>query len=79
MVSTIQNLTRLNLPMFIAPLLVECFESGDSRTSENLGLSGIHSLFIREHNRIAQQLALINSAWNFLFEFEGDLNVAVTS
>ena len=56
--------------MFVAPLLVECFESGDSRTSrrknfqENLGLSGIHSLFIREHNRIAQQLALINSAWN---------------
>jgi peroxidase len=43
---------------------LKCFESGDSRTSENLGLSGIHALFIREHNRIAQQLALINSAWN---------------
>ncbi len=43
---------------------LKCFESGDSRTTENLGLSGIHALFVREHNRIAQELAKINSEWD---------------
>ncbi len=43
---------------------LKCFESGDVRTSESLGLVGIHTLFIREHNRIAHELALINREWN---------------
>ncbi len=42
----------------------KCFESGDSRTSENLGLTGIHTLFVREHNRIAQSLAQVNTGWD---------------
>lgn len=37
-----------------------CFKSGDARTSENLGLTGIHSVFVREHNRIATELAALN-------------------
>ncbi len=42
----------------------KCFESGDTRTTENLGLTGIHALFVREHNRIAQNLVKINPSWN---------------
>ena len=43
---------------------MKCFHSGDSRTSENLGLTGIHTVFVREHNRIAAQLAVLNKDWD---------------
>lgn len=38
--------------------------------NENLGLAIVHSLFLREHNRIARSLASINPHWsdNELFE-----------
>ena len=42
----------------------KCFFAGEHRTSENLGLVGVQTLFNREHNRIATELARINSAWN---------------
>ncbi len=41
-----------------------CFKGGEDRTSENLGLTGIQVLFLREHNRIATELANINKNWN---------------
>ena len=37
---------------------------GEHRTSENLALVGIETLFLREHNRIATELARINPNWN---------------
>ncbi|XP_043268083.1 peroxidase-like [Venturia canescens] len=40
-----------------------CFFSGDPRINENPGLALMHVLFLREHNRVADQLALLNPTW----------------
>ena len=45
-------------------LNLKCFQAGESRTSENLGLAGIQTLFLREHNRLALALANLNPSWN---------------
>ena len=42
----------------------KCFLAGEYRTSENLGLVSMQTLFNREHNRIAAQLAKLNPTWN---------------
>jgi len=41
-----------------------CWLAGDERADENNALASIHTLFVREHNRIADELGFINPSWN---------------
>ncbi|XP_066559025.1 eosinophil peroxidase [Amia ocellicauda] len=41
-----------------------CFMAGDSRANEQLGTVALHTLFLREHNRLATELHRINLHWS---------------
>ncbi|XP_015269114.1 PREDICTED: myeloperoxidase-like [Gekko japonicus] len=43
---------------------IPCFIAGDKRVTENLGLTAIHTLFVREHNRMAMELKRLNPHWD---------------
>ncbi|XP_078511438.1 myeloperoxidase-like [Lissotriton helveticus] len=43
---------------------IPCFIAGDSRASEHMGLSSIHTLFLREHNRLAGIMKTLNPTWD---------------
>lgn len=43
---------------------VECFAAGDSRVNEGLSLIVLHTLWLREHNRVADALKVLNSHWS---------------
>ncbi|KAA0724781.1 Thyroid peroxidase [Triplophysa tibetana] len=40
-----------------------CFQAGDSRANEHLGMIALHTLFLREHNRLAAELRQLNPHW----------------
>lgn len=37
---------------------------GDSRANEHLGMIALHTLFLREHNRLVKKLHLLNPHWS---------------
>ncbi|XP_042365182.1 eosinophil peroxidase isoform X1 [Plectropomus leopardus] len=43
---------------------VPCFIAGDVRVDENIALTSIHTLFMREHNRLARELKRLNPHWD---------------
>uniref|UniRef100_A0A671V2C1 Eosinophil peroxidase-like n=1 Tax=Sparus aurata TaxID=8175 RepID=A0A671V2C1_SPAAU len=51
------NMLRLSLSIL-------CDFSGDERTNENIALTSLHTLGLREHNRLARALAKLNPHWN---------------
>uniref|UniRef100_A0A4X2KUQ9 Thyroid peroxidase n=1 Tax=Vombatus ursinus TaxID=29139 RepID=A0A4X2KUQ9_VOMUR len=43
---------------------IECFLAGDSRASEVISLAAMHTLWLREHNRLAKNLKILNAHWS---------------
>ncbi|KAH9416217.1 hypothetical protein DERP_000716 [Dermatophagoides pteronyssinus] len=41
-----------------------CVFAGDVRVNQQFGITSLQLLFLREHNRLAKQLAKLNSAWD---------------
>ena len=39
------------------------YVAGDVRVNEQVGLTAVHTLFLREHNRLADQIAAANPGW----------------
>ncbi|XP_072932288.1 chorion peroxidase-like [Epargyreus clarus] len=42
----------------------DCFKSGDGRVNEHPGLVAAHIVWLRQHNRMAQELAHLNPHWS---------------
>ncbi|CAF0805368.1 unnamed protein product [Brachionus calyciflorus] len=57
----------------------KCFLAGEYRTSENLALVSMHTLFNREHNRIAAILKTQNPTWTDenLYQESRRINIAI--
>ncbi|XP_058118492.1 chorion peroxidase [Anopheles ziemanni] len=46
------------------PWAKACFKSGDDRTNQLVSLTLVHTMFLREHNRVAARLEALNRHWD---------------
>ncbi|XP_054735568.1 peroxidase [Anastrepha obliqua] len=55
-----------------------CYQAGDIRVNQNPGLAILHTILLREHNRIADTLAKLNPHYNdrTLFQEARKINIA---
>ena len=42
----------------------KCLRSGDERVNDNAGLASLHTVLVREHNRLASLLETVNPHWD---------------
>jgi hypothetical protein len=45
------------------PQPTQFYVAGDVRSNEQVGLTAVHTLFVREHNRLADEIAAANPTW----------------
>jgi len=57
----------------------QCFFAGEGRTNENLALTSMHTLFNRNHNKIATTLASLNPQWidETIYQEARKINLAI--
>ena len=41
-----------------------CYLAGDVRANEQLGLLALHTVWLRQHNSLAEQLSTVNPHWD---------------
>lgn len=41
-----------------------CFIAGDERVNEQIHLTVLHTLYVRDHNRMADQMSVVNPHWD---------------
>lgn len=59
-----EQLEKPDLDCFDRPKNVHCFLGGDERVNEQPTLTALHTLYVRDHNRVAAKLATINPHWD---------------
>ena len=66
-ISALENRRKDGMEPFVGcsnPGELGCFLAGEFRVNEQIVLTVMHTLWFREHNRIARELATLNPKWN---------------
>lgn len=56
--------STLKSPHNLCQISGGCFDAGDLRVNDQISLVSMHTLWTREHNRIVEQLNLLNRHWD---------------